>query len=56
MEQEQLKIRLENLRDKVSGVESLLGSPYNDDEIETELSKLEEELDNFRFYLEERLY
>lgn len=56
MEQEEFELRLENLKDKINVVEDLLKKPYNDDEIEREIKNLEEELDDFRFYLEERLY
>lgn len=56
MEKEQLKIKLENMREKIIEVENLLENPYNSNELEFELEKLEEEMHNFMFYLEERLY
>lgn len=56
MEQEQLQVRLSSLKEKIVGVEELLEDSYNDGELEFGLQDLEEELDNFRFYLEERIY
>lgn len=56
MEKEKLKIRLASLKEKVLQVEDLVEGPYSDCELEFELQDLEEELDRFRFSLEERVY
>lgn len=56
MEREKLVASLSSLKEKIIGVEDLLEETHNDGELEFELQDLEEELDNFRFYLEERTY
>lgn len=56
MNHEELLNRLGELKDKISIIENLLNDPYNSEEIEDQLRKLEDDLEDFSFYLEERLY
>lgn len=56
MNHEELLARLGELKDKISNIENLLKDPYNSEEIEFQLQELDDELESFRFYLEERLY
>lgn len=56
MEQEQLKIKLENFKQKIEEIEELANDPYGSEELEIALQSFEGELDSFRFFLEERMY
>ena len=53
---EQLKFRLEGLKEKIIDVEEAVENHYDTEKMEVELRNLEEEIESFRFFLEERLY